>query len=75
MEIPNNSLQLTRETARTPTPLARAPLLPGAPGDQGKSKGSCCPAPGKDLGESNLEEEAGLSAPGTSIHPMKKFSP
>ena len=71
-QIQTTSLQLTRDRAGMPGLLARAPRLPGAPGHQEKCKWSCCLAPGKRLGESNLEDEAGLRDLGTSIHPHEE---
>lgn len=48
------------------TPVTRGSRAPR------KCKRSRCLAPGKRLGESNLEDEAGLRDPGTSIHPHEE---
>lgn len=65
------SLQLTGDRASVPVLLA-GHLLPGPPGHQERCKWSRCLAPGKGLGESNLEDRLVLRDPVTSIHPHEE---
>lgn len=72
MANPNNQPPANKGQSQDASAAARGTLLPGAPGHQEKCKWPRCLAPGKGLGERNLEDEAGLRDPGTSIYPHEE---